>query len=256
MVWVAALASALALAVAVGGSGETSASARLGIAGRRMRALKEPVSLLRLTPVPGTHRPRGTRVAAWAAAAACVAVLPWPLGLMAGSVAVVVTPRLLARFEPAAHRRETEQLRSDFPLAADLFAAIVLGGAEPSRAVQAVADALSGPVATRLDAIAAALELGSPPEDAWRGLAGDTVLGPWASAMARTAGSGAPIAGIVAGLADQARSVQAAGAGEAARKAGVWAVAPLGACFLPAFVLLGIVPLVGSLVGDLFAPLL
>lgn len=41
----------------------------------------------------------------------------------------------------------------------------------------------------------------------------------------------------------------------APRRVGVLAVAPLGLCFLPAFVLLGIVPVVVGLAGPLFATL-
>ena len=36
----------------------------------------------------------------------------------------------------------------------------------------------------------------------------------------------------------------------AVRRAGVWVLAPLGACFLPAFVCLGVVPLVIGIAGD------
>jgi pilus assembly protein TadC len=39
---------------------------------------------------------------------------------------------------------------------------------------------------------------------------------------------------------------------EALRRAGVWVLAPLGACFLPAFVCLGVVPLVLGIARDVF----
>ena len=42
---------------------------------------------------------------------------------------------------------------------------------------------------------------------------------------------------------------------QAARRVGVLAVAPLGLCFLPAFVLLGVVPVVIGLAGPLLATL-
>jgi hypothetical protein len=40
---------------------------------------------------------------------------------------------------------------------------------------------------------------------------------------------------------------------QAARRVGVLVVAPLGLCFLPAFVLLGVVPVVLGLTGPLLA---
>ena len=73
--------------------------------------------------------------------------------------------------------------------------------------------------------------------------------------MARAGEGGAPVAAAVARLAAEARE-QARGRGvRRAERAGVLAVAPLGLCFLPAFVLLGVVPVVAGLVGPLLASL-
>ncbi len=57
----------------------------------------------------------------------------------------------------------------------------------------------------------------------------------------------------MARLAAEARADRAARGQAAAERAGVLAVAPLGLCFLPAFVLLGVVPVVAGLVGPLLA---
>ncbi|MCU1692975.1 MAG: hypothetical protein JWM64_2066, partial [Frankiales bacterium] len=59
----------------------------------------------------------------------------------------------------------------------------------------------------------------------------------------------------VARLAAEARASATARAEQRARRAGVLAVAPLGLCFLPAFVLLGVVPVVVGLAGPLLASL-
>ena len=58
----------------------------------------------------------------------------------------------------------------------------------------------------------------------------------------RSASSGAALAGGVAELADQSRHDAAHAATAAAERAGVLIAGPLGLCFLPAFVCLGIVP--------------
>lgn len=69
----------------------------------------------------------------------------------------------------------------------------------------------------------------------------------------RSASSGAALADGVAELADQSRrdaAHAAAAAAAAAERAGVLIAGPLGLCFLPAFVCLGIVPVVAGLAGD------
>ncbi len=54
-------------------------------------------------------------------------------------------------------------------------------------------------------------------------------------------------------VAEDARRVSTARAERAARRAGVLAVGPLGICFLPAFMLLGVVPAVVGLATPLLA---
>ena len=66
----------------------------------------------------------------------------------------------------------------------------------------------------------------------------------------RSASSGAALAGGVAELADQVRHDAAHAATAAAERAGVLIAGPLGLCFLPAFVCLGLVPVVAGLAGD------
>ncbi|MCV7088745.1 type II secretion system F family protein, partial [Mycobacterium interjectum] len=66
----------------------------------------------------------------------------------------------------------------------------------------------------------------------------------------RSASSGSALARGVAELADQSRQDAAHAATAAAERAGVLIAGPLGLCFLPAFVCLGIVPVVAGLAGD------
>lgn len=81
----------------------------------------------------------------------------------------------------------------------------------------------------------------------------DDPLAPAARALGRAAEGGAPVAAAVARLAADARARSRAQGELAARRVGVLVVAPLGLCFLPAFVLLGVVPVVAGLVGPLLA---
>jgi pilus assembly protein TadC len=67
----------------------------------------------------------------------------------------------------------------------------------------------------------------------------------------RSAASGAALADAVAELAAQCRHEAAHAANAAAERAGVLIAGPLGLCFLPAFVCLGIAPVVAGLAADL-----
>ena len=100
------------------------------------------------------------------------------------------------------------------------------------------------------------LALGSDPAVAWSispDLPADSVDAQIDSLLRlarRSASSGAALADGVAELADQSRHDAAQAATAAAERAGVLIAGPLGLCFLPAFVCLGIVPVVAGLAGD------
>jgi hypothetical protein len=53
-------------------------------------------------------------------------------------------------------------------------------------------------------------------------------------------------------MAADARAAQRSALEASVRRAGVWVLAPLGACFLPAFVCLGVAPLVLGIAADVF----
>jgi pilus assembly protein TadC len=151
---------------------------------------------------------------------------------------------------------EDELVARELPLALDLLAACLSGGAVTLDAVSAVAAAVDGPCGRRLAVVAARLAVGSPPAEAWSALGSDRgPAGAAARAMSRAAVGGAPVATAVQQVADDARREAAAAAERAARRAGVLAVGPLGLCFLPAFILLGVVPAVIGLAGPLLSTL-
>jgi len=64
--------------------------------------------------------------------------------------------------------------------------------------------------------------------------------------------SGAALTTALVACVGQLRAERGADLERRARAVGVKAVLPLAVCFLPAFVLLAVVPIVGSLVVDLF----
>ena len=76
-------------------------------------------------------------------------------------------------------------------------------------------------------------------------------MGPLGRAFRRAATSGMPVARVVASVADEMRRERRAARRERSRRVGVRTAAPLGACFLPAFFLVGIVPTIIGVVGTL-----
>jgi Flp pilus assembly protein TadB len=142
----------------------------------------------------------------------------------------------------------TEAARQ-LPLAADLLAACIAAGAAPVTAARAVGEALAGPVGERLAHGAAEVRLGGEPADAWRRLAALPGAGALARLLERADESGLPAAVPVARLAADARSEWARAATARARRAGVLITAPVGLCFLPAFITVGVVPVVIGLAG-------
>ncbi|WP_448062197.1 type II secretion system F family protein [Cellulomonas hominis] len=136
---------------------------------------------------------------------------------------------------------------ADVVLLLDLLDAAVTTGAGIPHALRAVGAAVRGPDQRWLAEAGTALLLGAPWSDAWA-RAPDR-LHPVASALeqAWTLGA-APGVGLRRRAASLRRDRRRA-AREAAGRLGVLLVLPLGLCFLPAFVLTGLLPVLISL-GD------
>jgi Flp pilus assembly protein TadB len=184
-----------------------------------------------------------SRVVAGGVGAAVALVIGWPLGLPLGAGTGVVVARVLARLEPATVRRLREQRLAALPDALNLLAAALTAGLPVSAAVTAVAGVVGGPLAVELARVGDLYALGAGPAAAWADVAADPVLGPAARAAARSADSGSALAGAFQRLAADTRADGQVRAESAARRAGVLAMAPLGLCFLPAFVCLGVAPI-------------
>ena len=164
---------------------------------------------------------------------------------------LITIPRLARRLEPRAVRERRTALAAQAPLVADLLAATMAAGSPVPTAVRAVCEALDDPARSALRPVLAALDLGADARAAWQPVLHDASLGAIVAAAVRTADSGAPLAALLTRIADDLRREHRVLVGVAARSAGVRAVLPLAACFLPAFLLLGVVPVVASLAGGL-----
>jgi pilus assembly protein TadC len=145
------------------------------------------------------------------------------------------------------------------PLAAassfDVLAACLRSGMAVSTAAAATAPSAPTGLAPLLNRAADLLALGADPATAWSN--SDVRLDKHAAALLRlarrSASSGAALAQGVADLAEQSRHDAADAAGAAAERASVLIAGPLGLCYLPAFVCLGIVPVVAGLAGDVLS---
>ena len=207
-------------------------------------------------PESMTGRPPGRRLAVVSALAAVVlcAVCFGASGLVA---AVLVAPTAylstlrVSRRTAAPDRAESEYL----PVVLELLAAAIRAGAPLSTALTSVAATAPGTLGSSLGRTAALLRFGAPPSQAWASADGDPRLRPLAAVAARSADSGIRMAdGLVrqaAALRADLRSADAVRAG----RVGVAALLPVGLCFLPAFVCVGIVPIVFGVASDAFGRL-
>jgi len=137
----------------------------------------------------------------------------------------------------------------DVVLVLELVDAAVATGVALPRALAAVGSAVGGARGEELARVASALVLGAPWSTAWAGTRGDLRVVADALQPAWTTGS-APGPALRA-CAEAVRRDRRGRVREAAGSLGVRLVLPLGVCFLPAFVLLGIVPVVLSLARGL-----
>jgi pilus assembly protein TadC len=141
----------------------------------------------------------------------------------------------------------------------EVLAACLRSGMAVSTAAAATAPSAPPQLARILYRASELLALGADPASAWSDPAQDARRARQrqdgqADALLRlarrSASSGAALAQGVAELATQVRDEAADAASAAAERASVLIAGPLGLCYLPAFLCLGIVPVVAGLAGD------
>jgi pilus assembly protein TadC len=219
---------------------------------RQRTARRRREWLLGIEPVrpdrwPGLRLAARRRLREWAPPVAAAMVLTTLVGGAAGGVVGLAGAYGIRRWQrrprPSAGHAESGTSHQ-LPLAADLLAACLMAGAAPADAADAVGRSLDGPLGGALRRVAAELRLGADPVQCWTRLGtlpGTAGLGRW---MARAATTGVPPVAAVSRLATEYRAQRARSANGRARRAGVLATAPLGLCFLPAFLVVGVVPVV------------
>jgi hypothetical protein len=194
--------------------------------------------------------PRRRWVLAGGAAVAVGLLLGGGGGLFVAVVVAVGGERLLRRAVPDHHAATRTALLRDLPAACDLIAVCLAAGIPVPGAVAAVGEADPGPVGGQLRRVAALYRLGAEPRRAWDDVPGE--LRGLGRTLVRAGESGAAVVPALRALAADARATERLETEAAVRRAGIWVLAPLGACFLPAFLCLGVVPLVLGIAGDVF----
>ena len=199
------------------------------------------------------------------AAAVCAAGMVLAPGLWWAVIPIAgVTGPVLARLPTGRSPAQRATDRRLVAVHAELLASCLDAGMAVGPALRAVSDVMTdrgtvpgphgpddlGPLIV-LDAVAAMLSLGAEPGTAWRRADLDENLAPLAAAARRSAAGGGGLAQAVREYAAQLRQETAAASVRAAGRAGVLMTAPLGVCFLPAFLCLGLAPVVVGLLGQL-----
>jgi Flp pilus assembly protein TadB len=221
---------------------------------RRLRSLRPSAS-----PATSSRRSRWTSggapgpVRRWAEAAGCaVAVFlllgRGPLAALVAAGAGVALERLLRRSGTAPDDRR--ELGRDLPVACDLIAVCLGAGTPVGAALTAVGNAVPGPLGDQLAEVGALYRLGATPRRAWAGVPPPVDV--LARTVVRAGESGSTVVPALQRLGADLRASDRSQTEAAVRRAGVWVLAPLGLCFLPAFLCLGVVPLVLGIGADVF----
>ena len=153
------------------------------------------------------------------------------------------------------HRIGTDTGEQPLELAGtwELLAACLRAGMPVAVALRAVAEGLSAPAGPALRRTAQLLALGADSTQAWQPALECPATARLARSAQRSDRSGGALAASVTSLAAELRAGAAEQSEARAQRAGVFIAAPLGLCFLPAFIAVGVAPVLIGLAGGLTA---
>ncbi|WP_067438605.1 type II secretion system F family protein [Nocardioides jensenii] len=196
---------------------------------------------------PARHR----LVVSVCAALGGVTLVPLPLGGVVAVVAFVAVWVTIARAAPASELRKRQAAARDLPQVVQLLGLVLAAGGSLPEALHQVAAALPGPGTEPLRRADARLGFGMAPVDVWRELSNSPAYERVGRALLRAETSGVPIADVVRRLGLDLAREERARVEDRARTVGVRAAVPLGLLLLPAFLVVGIVPVIASALSSL-----
>ena len=204
-----------------------------------------------MRPAPPAPSVRRAWLLAGAAGGAAGLLVGGGTGLVAGAAVTVVGGRLLRRGPPAGEEATRTALLRELPGACDLLGVCLASGVPVTGALAAVGATVPAPLGPRLRDVAALYRLGAEPRQRV-GARAAAELAALGRVLVRAGESGSAVVPALRSLAADSRTAARAQTDAAVRRAGVWVLAPLGVCFLPAFLCLGVVPLVLGIAGGVF----
>lgn len=181
--------------------------------------------------------------------------------------AAVQRHRLLAQISAAITPQRRQPPTTDDAWTVDLLGALMAAGLDSATALRCAGETGRSPTADVFVTAAAAVASGVPVARAIE--PGTSAAGASTSgapipetahrvgvALARSTHSGAAITDALDRVSTWARTQAATRKQAAAERAGVMIAGPLGACFLPAFVCIGIIPVIVGLAGSILPEVL
>lgn len=171
------------------------------------------------------------------------------VGLIAGAAAGLLA-WWLTNHDGRADRRVAAVLRAQSAPTFELLACALQAGQPLTRAVETVASISPTPTREILNRVVAHLRIGCSQREAWSQLRDTSGWEDVARDLAASAESGAGLAELLTAAAANARDEAAAHVQARARAVNVRSVLPMMCCFLPSFVLVGVVPIVAGVLSS------
>ena len=137
---------------------------------------------------------------------------------------------------------------TDVPLLLELTGAALDAGMPLAPALHVVAGVAEPQIRDGLDVVVAGLQIGAPWHHAWQRVRHQAPLDQLYSALSFSALTGAPSAALLYAEAEQRRRQSHRAVEKRAGALAVKLVVPLGLCSLPAFICLGVVPVVLAMI--------
>lgn len=235
------------------------AGAAVGIAVWLLRGPHAARDLLRAPPLGrspmGSAQGGRSRVVVSAAAGLGLLLLAPSIWTLVGSPVVAIAMWFwLGRMDGGDLSRRRQRLAEQLPEVLGLLASALSAGSPTRVAVAEVAAVSPAESRTVLETVGSHILVGRSEQQAWDDIAADPALAPvWGSPardLARNALSGAAVVEVLQVHAAEARAHHRSQIEKQARTVGIRSVLPMMTCFLPAFVLVGVVPIIAGLLSS------
>ncbi len=159
---------------------------------------------------------------------------------------------LLGRMESQSSRQRREQAESLLPETLDIMRLCVQAGQPLRLAAKSTVEVMPAEASRPLRDLLRGIDVGMTDSQAWSACSKDEAWADIAHDMVVVTRSGLPVVRVLNRHAELARRAMRTKRLAKAKAVGVKSVLPLGVCHLPAFVLLGIVPVIASGLAHVF----